>query len=146
MYFEACALPAVLKTGTVRMINFSGVDFIFRFLPVFLILYSLIPPKYRDILLFAGSIFFYASGARLFVFVLLGLVVINYLFGELVYVQPGRPRRASHKKMMFAVILIDVGILILFKMLALRVSASLLPLGLSFYIFKMLSYQADLFR
>ena len=43
------------------MINFSGVDFIFRFLPVFLILYCLIPSKYTDVLLFAGSIFFYAS-------------------------------------------------------------------------------------
>ena len=80
------------------MINFSGVDFIFRFLPVFLIIYCLTPSKYRDIILFAGSIIFYASGARLFVFVLLGLVVINYLFGSWSMCSPAVPGGQVTKK------------------------------------------------
>lgn len=101
---------------------------------------------YRDLLLFVGSLVFYASGAHLFVLLLVALVFLNYILGEMVWVMPGRPRRASHKKMLVIAVSADIFILVLFKILALKVSASLLPLGLSFYIFKMISYQFDLFR
>ena len=40
----------------------------------------------------------------------------------------------------------DVAVLIAFKALGVFVSGSLLPLGISFYLFKMISYQADLYR
>ena len=128
------------------MINFSGLEFIFRFLPVFMIIYWLIPSAYRDALLFAGSLVFYASGARLFVLLLLGLVVVNHLFGEMVWAMPGQRRKIQQRQMLIAIVVIDVVVLIVFKVLALKVKASLLPLGLSFYIFKMISYQVDLYR
>ena len=128
------------------MINFSGLEFIFRFLPIFMIIYCLIPSRYRDALLFAGSLVFYASGARLFVILLLALVLINYLFGEMVWVPPGRRRKAQQRQMLAAIVTIDAAVLVLFKVLALTIRSSLLPLGLSFYIFKMISYQADLYR
>ena len=41
---------------------------------------------------------------------------------------------------------LDVGALGIFKCLAVFVDNALLPLGLSFYIFKMISYQIDLYR
>ena len=128
------------------LINFSGLEFIFRFLPLFLIVYYLIPEGLQDAALFLGSLVFYASGARWFVLLLLALVFVNYFFGELVWVMPDRPARGSHRRMLAIIIAIDVGTLVLFKILALKVRSSLLPLGLSFYIFKMISYQADLFR
>ena len=129
------------------MVNFSGLVFIFRFLPVFLILYSLVPHKYRDAVLFAGSLVFYASGARLFVVLLLFLVVLNFLFGEMVWKMPGRRKQLSSRKpMLAAIIAIDAAVLVVCKVLALKVRASLLPLGLSFFIFKMISYQVDLYR
>ena len=53
------------------MVNFAGIDFIFRFLPFFLLIYCLTPSRYRDAVLFAGSLVFYASGARFFVLLLL---------------------------------------------------------------------------
>lgn len=128
------------------VINFSGLEFIFRFLPLFLIIYYCIPESFRDPFLFLGSLVFYASGARWFVLLLLGLVFVNYIFGEMVWVMPGRVAKRGHRRMLATIVVIDVGTLVLFKVLALKVRASLLPLGLSFYIFKMLSYQADLFR
>ena len=127
------------------MINFSGLEFIFRFLPVFMIIYWIIPSTYRDAFLFAGSLVFYASGAKWFTLLLLGLVFVNYLFGELVWVMPGRRRKAQQRQMLIAIVVIDAVVLIVFKVLALKVKSTLLPLGLSFYIFKMISYQADLY-
>jgi alginate O-acetyltransferase complex protein AlgI len=127
------------------MINFAGLEFIFRFLPIFMIIYWFIPSGYRDAFLFLGSIIFYASGARLFVILLLVLVFLNYLFGEMVWVMPGRRRKVQQRQMLIAIVAVDVLVLVVFKVLALKIRASLLPLGLSFYIFKMISYQADLY-
>ena len=127
------------------MINFSGLEFIFRFLPVFMIIYWIIPSTYRDAFLFVGSLVFYASGAKWFTLLLLGLVLVNYLFGELVWVMPGRKRKAQQRQMLIAIVVIDAVVLIVFKVFALKVKSTLLPLGLSFYIFKMISYQADLY-
>ena len=127
------------------MINFSGLEFIFRFLPVFLIIYWIIPSRYRDALLFVGSLVFYAFGAKLFVILLFLLVLVNYVLGEMVWVMPGRRRKVQQRQMLVTIVTVDVIVLIVFKILALKVKASLLPLGLSFYIFKMISYQADLY-
>ena len=127
------------------MVNFSGLEFIFRFLPVFLIIYWIIPSRYRDALLFAGSLVFYAFGAKLFVILLFLLVLVNYVLGEMVWVMPGRRRKVQQRQMLVTIVTVDVIVLIVFKILALKVKASLLPLGLSFYIFKMISYQADLY-
>ena len=117
------------------MVNFSGLEFIFRFLPVFLIIYWIIPSRYRDALLFAGSLVFYAFGAKLFVILLFLLVLVNYVLGEMVWVMPGRRRKVQQRQMLVTIVTVDVIVLIVFKILALKVKASLLPLGLSFYIF-----------
>jgi hypothetical protein len=47
-----------------HMINFAGIEFIFRFLPIFMIIYWIIPSAYQDALLLVGSLIFYASGAK----------------------------------------------------------------------------------
>ena len=41
---------------------FSSLEFLFRFLPVFLVVFYLTPVKYRKIVLFIGSILMYACG------------------------------------------------------------------------------------
>lgn len=48
------------------MVNFAGLTFIFRFLPIFLILYFAVRGKYRDTVLLVGSLFFYAVGEPVF--------------------------------------------------------------------------------
>lgn len=128
------------------MVVFSSLEFMFRFLPVFLIVYYLTPYRYRNAVLFLGSILFYASGAKWFVLLLLAGVVVNWLMGRLVWTRPGRRPSGTQKQMLIGIIALDAGILVLCKVLALTVSASLLPLGLSFYTFKMISYQMDLYQ
>ena len=128
------------------MVNFSGLDFIFRFLPVFLLIYSLVPSRYRDAVLFVGSLIFYASGARFFVLLLIALVFVNYAFGDSLWIMPGIAHRAWHKRLLFMIVAFDVFVLVLFKVLALFLGSSLFPIGLSFFIFKMLSFQADMYN
>ena len=45
------------------MILFNSLTFLFRFFPVFLAVYYLTPARFREIVLFFGSIAFYAMGA-----------------------------------------------------------------------------------
>ncbi len=52
------------------MVSFSSLEFIFRFLPVFLILYYIVPCKYREIAFLAGSLIFYAVGEPVFILAL----------------------------------------------------------------------------
>ena len=123
------------------MVVFSGLGFIFRFLPVFLVLYYVTPAEYRNAILFLGSMVFYAVGEPHFVVLLLFLTVADWLIGRLI----GKRGRAG-TVWLFLAILLNGGVLIGCKIASLTVDATLLPLGLSFYIFKMLSYEADLYR
>ena len=55
---------------------FSSLEFLFRFLPVFLIAFYLTPPKHRNITLFIGSILLYACAQPQFVLLLLSYRVL----------------------------------------------------------------------
>ena len=49
------------------MISFGSLEFMFRFLPVFLIVYYAFPAKHRNTILLIGSIVFYAMGEPVFI-------------------------------------------------------------------------------
>lgn len=119
------------------MSNFAGLTFVFGFLPFFLILYYVTSKKYRDTILLIGSLFFYAVGEPVFFLLLLVMTGLNYVLAGK---EPG-----STKHVAFAVVL-DVFVLLTFKLLSTFVDNTLLPLGISFYIFKMVSWQVDFYR
>ena len=119
------------------MINFSDLTFIFRFLPVFVIAFYLTPASYRKWTLLAGSLFFYGVGDIRMLPVLVGAVIVNYLFSRAI-------RGADKKKLLLVfVVCIDALMLVEFKILGQVVDNSLMPLGVSFFVFKMISFQAD---
>ena len=119
------------------MINFSDLSFIFRFLPVFLILFYLTPIACRTWTLLLGSLVFYAVGDIKMLPALMGAVVVNYLFARAM-------RGAEKKKGLLAfIVVIDALMLVEFKLLGQFVNSELLPIGISFYTFKMISFQAD---
>lgn len=121
------------------MINFSDLNFIFRFLPVFVIAFYLTPSRFRTWTLLLGSLLFYAVGDLRMVPALAGAVIVNFLFAR---TQSGE----KSKSMLIFIVLIDALMLVEFKILGQYVDNSLLPVGISFYIFKMISYQADVYR
>lgn len=133
------------------MASFSSLEFLFRFLPVFLILYFITPSKHREITLLVGSIIFYAVGEPLFILVLVLTTLLNHFLaiqswkvGEGFALHEWQTRR--RKRYMIRAVVLDAAVLCTFKLLGTFVDSALLPLGISFYIFKMISFQVDLYR
>src|SRR5262245_37498519 len=59
---------------------FSSPVFVFLFLPAVLALYCASPPRLRNTLLLAVSLFFYAWGETVNVLLMLASIAFNYLF------------------------------------------------------------------
>lgn len=145
---------------------FSSVGFLFRFLPIFMIIY-LAFPKYRNIVLLTGSLIFYGVGEPYFVLLLLFSVFINYGFSRYMFWEPSSPQSHRKKKaakrrrraLIFALVF-DLSVLFVFKYWDfaagninrlsghgfLPLLSLALPLGISFYTFQMISYQIDCYR
>ena len=60
---------------------FSSVLFLFRFLPIFMICYFLVPRKMKNLVLFLGSLVFYAWGEPVYVVLLILSAAVNFWFG-----------------------------------------------------------------
>ncbi len=129
------------------MTVFTGMEFLFRFFPVFLAGYYMVPAKYRNEALLVGSILFYAAGEPYFVLLLLAAVWLNYLFAwKVIYYRDKKRLKRRSKGWLGAALVIDAGLLAGFKMSAFFLGESMMPLGMSFYLFKMISFQADVYR
>jgi alginate O-acetyltransferase complex protein AlgI len=144
---------------------FSSPIFLFLFLPTVLTLFFLLGRSSRKIVLIAASLLFYAWGGN-FLYPITLSIIINYLLALLIdRVRKGSSERPGGVKLvlLFAV-LFNVGLLVFFKYtpflaenlnaLSRRlglstlftVQATLLPLGLSFYTFRAISYLVDVYR
>lgn len=133
---------------------FSSAVFIFVFLPIVLFCYYMTPEKYRNALLLVFSLMFYAYGEPKFIIVLIISVLCNYALAICM------DQSRQHKKIIMVVtVIMNLGILFVFKYLGFSVDIFnkmigsdyegikiLLPIGLSFFTFKSLSYVIDVYR
>ena len=62
---------------------FSSITFLFYFLPIVLILYYIVPNKFKNIVLLISSLLFYAYGEPKFVAIMILSIVFTYIFGIL---------------------------------------------------------------
>lgn len=136
---------------------FSSLLFLYFFLPLCAVLYFAFPQwKVKNALLIAISVLFYAWGEPLYVVLLIASAAVNYAFGLLL--DRHRDTKVS-SWILFAVVFIDIGVLVLFKYfgfltasvnhifgLSLPVPSVVLPIGISFYTFQTLSYVIDVYR
>lgn len=116
----------------------TDLNFIFRFLPPMLAVYYLTPHRFRTFVLLIGSVFFYALCDFKFLPLILFAVIVNGLLSEGCF--------RGEKSFLTVAILFNVLLLVAFKFLGMHFGAALFPLGISFYTFKMISFQTDLFR
>lgn len=144
---------------------FSSVEFLFRFFPIFLIIYFLAKPKYRNAVLLFGSLFFYAYGEPMYVLLMMGSIVVNYMISVQIYrlqltERGGRDTKKKQLIWLTASMIVNFGMLFVFKYLnflveiingllgfeCLKQIALTLPLGISFYTFQIASYLVDVYR
>ena len=127
---------------------FSGLSFLFGFLPLTIILYYLSPnPRWRNGVLLVCSLLFYAWGAPKALPLLIGTALLVWLCG----LGEEKGKRFCHPLALAFVL----GSLALFKYLGFfasifgaadRVPSLLLPAGISFYSFQLIAYSIDLRR
>lgn len=122
---------------------FSSFEFLFRFLPVFLIIYYITPKKHRNFILFAGSIVFYTVGEAGYALLLFGCVLVNYLLGRWMYRGTAEGRGTRQKILLLIALFYNFGILFFFKYSG---WTGKLPLGISFYTFQIVAYIVDVYR
>lgn len=122
---------------------FSSFEFLFRFLPVFLVIYYLIPKKWKNLVLFAASIAFYTVGEAGYVLLLLASVLVNYFFGRAMYQTPEEGRGKKQLLLLLAALGYDFGMLFFYKYSGMT---NKLPLGISFYTFQSAAYIIDVYR
>ncbi|HAU99580.1 MAG: MBOAT family protein [Lachnospiraceae bacterium] len=136
---------------------FSSLLFLFWFMPVFFAVYYLVPAKAKNIVLFLGSIVFYAWGEPKYLLLILVSILVNYILGLLI----GRFSESEkiRKTFFIAALVFDISLLLFFKYIGFFISninsafgAGIpeinvsLPLGISFYTFQIMSYIIDLYR
>lgn len=143
--------------------TFSSLAFLFVFFPiVFLLYYVCRKDQIRNILLIVASLFFYAFGEPLAVFVMLLSIGLNYLLGlccaesftGLVKDNPGISA-LLRKAGLIAAVVMNIGMLFVFKYLCFFMRSFgladdsfniALPIGISFFTFQGLSYVVDVYR
>lgn len=133
---------------------FSSLEFLFGFMPLFLIVYYLLTPKGKNVWLLLGSLAFYTYGSwsnPVHLLVLLAGFVWNYVLARFI----GDRRRTFW----FVLgVLTDLGLLFYFKYasfflgairdalhLGWDVTEKALPLGISFFTFRAISYLTDVY-
>ena len=124
---------------------FSSVSFLFYFFPIVLMLYFLSPRKYRNLILFISSLFFYFVGEKQYTLILLFSCVFNYFYAK----------RIKDKKTLWFGVIVNLSLLIYFKYTNFILNDVLgynnlvnivLPIGISFFTFQAISYLIDVYR
>lgn len=134
---------------------FSSITFLYSFLPILLIIYFLVPNKFKNLILLLFSLLFYFYGEPRYIIVLLFSCVFNYYYGKIL-------EKASNKRkktLLIINILINFGILFYFKYFHffldnintlfgtnLSWMNVIMPIGISFFTFQSTSYVIDIYK
>lgn len=135
---------------------FSSITFLFYFLPIVLIIYYLIPNKYKNIVLLISSFIFYFYGEPKNIYIMILSILATYIFGILI----DKYKKTKYSKIFLILsIFINIGLLIYFKYadfiiknvnlwLSNKIDLIhvILPIGISFYTFQLISYIVDVYR
>lgn len=135
---------------------FNSVVFLFCFLPLALLVYYLVPGKSKNAVLLLESLIFYCWTGITWLPLIAVLIAVNYLAGLFL----GRRKGGGRKLVLVLAVVVSAAALIFFKytnflidtlnqIAGLGLSSlsflSVLPLGISYYIFKLISYVADVY-
>ncbi len=135
---------------------FSSITFLFYFLPIVLAIYYIVPNRIKNIVLLVASFMFYAYGEPTYVILMTFSIVLTYVFGIFI----NKYRKTEYSKIFLIIAIIcSVGLLVYFKYTNFIIKNInlwlkhkidfiyvVLPIGISFYTFQMMSYLIDVYR
>ena len=136
---------------------FSSLTFLFAYLPITLLLYFLVPLKWRNLVLLVVSLFFYGWGEPVYITIMFVSIVIDYTHGLLVEKYRDNDKKARWfvgQSVVFNLLLL--GFFKYWDFLAANLSLLPgvrlpqlnipLPIGISFFTFQTMSYTIDVYR
>lgn len=136
--------------------SFSTMLFLLLFLPVYLLFYYTAGSIHaKNIVLLVASLIFYAFGGIRYLLLLLVMAAAGWLAGILIEKSEGKPVARAYLILSVAVFLTVLGIFKYTGFFVGTLGAVLkkgwtveiaLPLGISFYTFKLISYAADVYH
>ena len=136
---------------------FSSIVFLYIFLPIMLLLYFIVPSKFKNAIMILASLVFFAWGEIRYIFIMLVLAVMDFICGK----QITKYQDNKKKKIFFLMInvVVNLGILFFFKYadfiitninnltgFSIPLLNIPLPIGVSFNTFQSLSYVIDVYR
>lgn len=131
---------------------FSSITFIYYFLPILLLVYFMVPKKYKNLVLLIFSLIFYFLGEPKYIVVLILSCLLNYYFGKKV-------SSDKNKKLWLVIsIIYNVGQLLVFKYTdffieninnifnsSINYLYIVMPIGISFFTFQAMGYVFDIY-
>ena len=135
---------------------FSSISFLYYFLAASLIIYFIVPFKFKNLVLLVASLGFYFYGEPVYTLLMLGTALSSYIHGLLI--DHFRGRKLA-KVFLWSSVITSVLVLGFFKYSDFFISnvnnifntkisllGLALPIGISFYTFQTLSYTIDVYR
>lgn len=152
---------------------FSSIEFLYFYLPAVLLIYYIAPKKFKNAVLFASGLVFYAFGEPVYVFVLILSCLIDYFAGLIM--SRNFDNHKARKICLLVSVIMNLGLLSIFKYTSFiiktvnglfglnlplniyagasnaifgthfSISEIILPIGISFFTFQSMSYTIDLY-
>ena len=136
---------------------FSSIVFLFRFLPIVLLFYYLIPNKCKNFSLLFVSLIFYSWGEPKYFIIMIASIVVDYVASLII--ESNRDKKIVCNIALIISVMFNLGMLFFFKYydffianinavfgLDISLLRLVLPLGISFYTFQTMSYTIDVYR
>jgi alginate O-acetyltransferase complex protein AlgI len=139
---------------------FSSITFLVYFLPLFVLIYHFIAKEYKNWFILLASIYFFSWGAPTFVFVLVGVTILDFYLVKFLF----ESKTALRKRiLLIASLTMNLGMLAYFKYAnffienvnqflhkqgfeTIEWTKIALPIGISFFTFQSLTYAVDVYR
>ena len=132
---------------------FSSIIFIYYFLPLLLLIYFIVPNKYKNLILLIFSLIFYFLGEPKYIIILILSCIINYYLSKQI-------EKNKHRKLYLIISLIyNIGNLLVFKYTDFFIQNInnilntnipylyiIMPIGISFYTFQIIAYIIDVYN
>ncbi|MBR2027942.1 MAG: MBOAT family protein [Oscillospiraceae bacterium] len=136
---------------------FSNIFFLFRFLPVVLLIYYIVPYKYKNGIITIASLIFYSWGEVKYFPIMIASTVVDFFASRTI--ERNRDNIKIKKICLAISMCFNLGMLLFFKYTdffianinnfvgtSIPLLNITLPLGISFYTFQTMSYTIDVYR